>query len=430
MGTSGDGAVEEDPVAAPTSTDRITPEAPLATGLVRVATQARWFSGRSRNWRPGPVDLLPWLRRPSEGSPGLRSALLRIDYEDGDTERYHIPLSYLPAGTLPDPIVRMDGWDVTEAADDPGAMTALLGCLAQAAPGLTPIGAEPLLGLPPRRFRGEQSNTSVFFGDALIAKIFRRVEPGRNLDVELHEVLADSGAVAGLRGTWSHDGIDLGVFLEALPDPRDGFVVACDAARSGSFFDAEAHALGSQLSVIHALLRERLPTGFTDGDSLAATFHRRFDAARAEAPILDRFRSPVAAVFSAVARTTIPTQRIHGDCHLGQALLTHGRWRYVDFEGEPLKSLEERRQPDSRWRDVAGMLRSFDYAAHLGGSSEAWRALARSAFLDGFGQLNDADRLLLRAYEIDKAIYEVVYESRNRPDLVPVPVNCLTRIEH
>lgn len=429
MGTSGAGAFQEGPGADPMS-ERIAPDAPLATGLVRLAASARWFPGRSRSWRPGPVDLLPWLRRPSAGSPGLRSAVLHIDYGDGDTERYHIPLSYRDEGTHPDPIARVDGWEVAEAVDDPGAMTALLECLAEAAPGLIPIGGEPPRGLPPRRFRGEQSNTSVFFGDALIAKIFRRLEPGRNLDVELHEVLADSGAVAALRGTWSHDGVDLGVFLEALPDPRDGFVVACDAARDGSRFDTEAHALGSQLAVIHALLGKRLPTGSTDGDSLAAVLRRRFDAACTEAPVLERFRTPVTEVFSAVEGLVIPTQRIHGDCHLGQALLTRGQWRYVDFEGEPLKTLDERRQPDSPWRDVAGMLRSFDYATHLGGGSEAWRTAARAAFLEGFGSIDDPGRLLLRAYEIDKAVYEVVYESRNRPDLVPVPVVCLTRIEH
>ncbi|MDO5065781.1 MAG: phosphotransferase [Propionibacteriaceae bacterium] len=390
----------------------------LSGWLTRLAGGARWFSGHSRVWEVAEVELLPWLAEPGEQRPGVRSAVLHIRYDDGTTERYHVPLSLHPERDEP-----------CEAVDDPQAMAILLECLADGAEGFHPRRPIPL-GLPPQRYRGEQSNTSVFFGDALVAKVFRRLEEGRNLDVELHEVLADSGAVAKLLGTWSHAGTDLGVFLEALPEPRDGFVVACEAARSRTPFVEAARALGEQLAVVHRLLAERLPTAVIDGTDLARGFVSRFEAAAAEVPVLDQFREVVLGCLNAVRGLSLPAQRVHGDCHLGQALLTGGQWRYVDFEGEPLKSLAERRQPDSPCRDVAGMLRSFDYAAHIGEADEGWRRAAREAFLAGFG----ADQLLptelLLAYEVDKAVYEVVYESRNRPTFLPVPVDCLARINH
>ena len=125
----------------------------------------------------------------------------------------------------------------------------------------------------------------------------------------------------------------------------------------------------------------------------------------------------------------MPTQRIHGDCHLGQALSTRNGWRYVDFEGEPIKSLQERREPDSPLRDVAGMLRSFDYAAARGDAPEGWRDEARAAFLDGYSASVEIPVDVLLAYEVDKAIYEVVYETRNRPTFTHIPVDYLAGIE-
>lgn len=392
--------------------------ADLTAHLTRLAGEARWFSGRTRDWEMTRVELLPWIAEPAGQRPGVRSAVLHIRYADGDTERYHVPLAFHAGGGEP-----------VEAVDDPEAMSILVECLAEERDGFQPRQDIPL-GLPPRRYGGEQSNTSVFFGDVLIAKVFRRLEEGRNLDVELHEVLADSGAVAKLFGTWSHGGVDLGVFLEALPDPRDGFVVACEAAEGDRPFTDEARALGEQLALVHRLLAERLPTAVIDGDALSRTFVARFEAAVREAPLLEQFRSSVLTCFTAVRGMRLVAQRVHGDCHLGQALLTGGQWRYVDFEGEPLKSLAERRRPDSPCRDVAGMLRSFDYAAHIGGAEESWRLQARESFIEGCAATGRFPSELLLAYEVDKAVYEVVYESRNRPAFLPVPVDCLARINH
>ena len=117
---------------------------------------------------------------------------------------------------------------------------------------------------------------------------------------------------------------------------------------------------------------------------------------------------------------------MHGDFHLGQTLRTPSGWKIIDFEGEPAKTLAERAAPDSVWRDVAGMLRSFDYAAASlpGPASGGWAAECREAFLEGYagGPLPPADAALLAPYEADKAIYEVIYEVRNRPDWVAIPM--------
>jgi len=141
-----------------------------------------------------------------------------------------------------------------------------------------------------------------------------------------------------------------------------------------------------------------------------------------------------------VSSATWPAlQRIHGDYHLGQVLDVPGRgWVLVDFEGEPLRPLSERTEPDLALRDVAGMLRSFDYVAgsweqsHPGRSAASWAVRARTAFLEGYtrgaGRDPREDAILLDALELDKALYEVVYEARNRPTWLDIPTTAIARI--
>ena len=405
----------------------------LLLALWALAQNARWFSGRSRGGVPRRVELTDWFRPPENAGPGLRSALLEVAYPTGETERYHVPLAFHTTGDCPTaPLARINlegtSFDVAEVADEPAAMTALLDCLASGAPGFVATREVPS-GLPGRRYRGEQSNTSMFFGDLIVGKIFRRIENGPNTDVEMHQALSGSGAVAELFGWWEWHGAHLGVFLEALPDPHDGFVEACRAAETGTSFDGQARDLGRQLTLVHGLLASRFPTGRLLGQKLAAQFRARLEAAVLEVPLLERFRSPALRTYRAIEELELPTQRIHGDCHLGQALSTRNGWRYVDFEGEPIKSLQERREPDSPLRDVAGMLRSFDYAAASGDAPEGWRDKARAAFLDGYSASAEIPVDVLLAYEVDKAIYEVVYETRNRPTFTYIPVDYLAGIE-
>lgn len=400
----------------------------LLTALWSLADGARWFSGRSRSGTPSGVELGDWLTAPSPG-PGIRTATLEVSYPDSNTESYLVPLVYRPLGTEVAPTLAEATHDgirycVGELLDDPEATGELLQLLSDDAPGFHPARSIPT-GLPGRRYSGEQSNTTVFFGREVLCKVFRRLESGRNPDAELHEALAGTGVVADLYGTWRDGEVDLAIFLEALPNPLDGYVLACQYAAGGHRFTEYARGLGKALATIHHALAERLPTATASGTDFATAARVRFDAAAREVPELEELRGLVEAELAAVGHDEFPTQRIHGDCHLGQVLLTGDNWRYVDFEGEPLKSIEERRRPDTVWRDVAGMLRSFDYAAaSTETDTSAWLPEVRLAFLDGYGA-RDVDRSLLGALEVDKAVYEVVYESRNRPAWRHVPIDFL-----
>ena len=205
-------------------------------------------------------------------------------------------------------------------------------------------------------------------------------------------------------------------------------MLASEHARRGESFGAHARALGEALAAVHAALADRLPTGALDGDAMATEFERRLDAVCAEVGEVRDHREAVTRSLRSVAGRRLPAQRIHGDCHLGQVLLSGGTWRYVDFEGEPLKTLEQRREPDSPLRDVAGMLRSFDYAAAEGDASPEWLSECRSQFLSGYGIDQAGADAVLGAYETDKAAYEAVYEARYRPHLLRVPLTRLASL--
>ncbi|WP_158600660.1 phosphotransferase [Tessaracoccus antarcticus] len=402
----------------------------LLPALWQLAQGARWFAGRSRGGRPEGVTLGRWLT-PASSGVGIRSAVLEVLFDSGERERYHVPLTYRPVSEAVAPELAradVDGseFSVGELCDDPAAASLLLDLLRDGAPGFESFGEIPT-GLVARRFTGEQSNTSLFFGTSLVCKVFRRLEEGSNVDVELHRALAGTGSVAEIHGVWSDGDVDLAIITEALAQPEDGYDLACEHARRSSSFDDHAHALGATLAAVHETLAERLGTESRQAPALRATLERRFVAAAAEAPEVGPYRDAIASTWGALPET-FPTQRIHGDCHLGQVLLSAGHWRYVDFEGEPLKTLEERREPDSRWRDVAGMLRSFDYAAAAGEATAAWLAGTRQAFLAGYGLPDGQERALLAAFEADKAVYEVIYERRNRPHLIHVPIDSLNRL--
>jgi maltokinase len=121
--------------------------------------------------------------------------------------------------------------------------------------------------------------------------------------------------------------------------------------------------------------------------------------------------------------------RIHGDYHLGQLLARDdGGYAVIDFEGEPARPLAERRRPGSPLRDVAGMLRSLDYAARTAHADQAWLPRARTAFLDGYGGIDPGDARLLDAFELEKACYEVRYEASNRPDWLWLPMAAVARL--
>jgi maltokinase len=173
----------------------------------------------------------------------------------------------------------------------------------------------------------------------------------------------------------------------------------------------------------------------------------RLDAALGVVPDLAPYAEALRAVYDRVrALPGLTVQQVHGDLHLGQTLRTTLGWKIVDFEGEPAKPLAERLLPDSPWRDVAGMLRSFDYAPRVversfaqddaeGAPQRAYRAdewAQRNAhhFLVAYagGELSDEERVLLDAYVADKVVYETVYETRNRPAWVDIPLAAVARM--
>lgn len=312
---------------------------------------------------------------------------------------------------------------------------------------------------------GEQSNTSVVIGSVdpddgrehpLILKVFRVLHAGANPDVEVQQALAlagssrGPGAVGDLLGQWPDDAGaqvtgHLALVQEFLPAAPDAWRVTLAGIEAGTDPAAGARSLGVATAEVHATLASVLPT--TEPDVAArARIHRSWSDRRAAAlsrvPALADRAEQIEAVFEAARTAPWPRlQRIHGDYHLGQVLDVPGRgWVLLDFEGEPLRPLAERTLPDLPLRDVAGMLRSYDYAAGsvvLAGAvepaaAENWLSRAREAFLDGYAHLTRADPReqpeLLRALELDKALYEVSYEAGNRPDWLRVPLEGIERI--
>ncbi|HET7725322.1 MAG TPA: phosphotransferase, partial [Propionibacteriaceae bacterium] len=201
---------------------------------------------------------------------------------------------------------------------------------------------------------------------------------------------------------------------------------------TGSDFTGHAAALGHALAAVHSGLSDDATT--LDGAVVADQMAVRLEAAAAAAPALGPYVPALRARFDALRARSLPVQSVHGDFHLGQTLLTPDGWRIIDFEGEPLKSFAERLAPDSVWRDVAGMTRSIAYAtsAHPdpgGTSAQNWQSRTLSAFLGAYcGDQQQIDEDLLGAYEADKAAYEVVYETRNRPDWVQIPLRAIQHV--
>jgi maltokinase len=384
------------------------------------------------------------------------------------TEYYHLAVSYRPAPhaelhqaeiarlTDPDlgPVIAYD------ATQDPEATGVIMRALLSGRRLRTPdsearfntTGEAALRAdLEPRLFTGQQSNTSVMLGKTAMLKLFRRLELGRNLDIEVHAALNATGIgdVAGLfgwiEGSWVSDGrqldADLAMVIEQLAGAIDGWDLALDSLHTentstkittNSGFATEAEALGSALAEIHDALRSSFPTAKVLGARTAMIMMNRLHEAVRIAPALAAHVPGLLRCFDQLGAETLDTQRVHGDFHLGQTLRTPSGWKIIDFEGEPAKTMAERRAPDSPWRDVAGMLRSFDYAAASvpGPHSAAWAADCRAAFLRGYagGELNETEVSVLRAYEADKAIYEVVYEMRNRPDWIGIPLHAVAEL--
>lgn len=393
----------------------------------------------------------------------------------------HVPLSLRPHGT-PAPaaahVGSVAGWDVFDGPGDPAFVRAWL---AAAEGDHRP---EELDADAARLVAGEQSNSSIIVPardparPGAILKVFRDLWPGPNPDVDVPLALARAGfehvppPLATLERRWdaeplpgattseaadaggppnaldapsvgtdapapTQQTVQLGVLATFVPGARDGFELACELAERGESFAPLAAELGTVLAELHEALARALPVEDPTRDPAALIKHLRdrFTWAARQVPELERWRTGVSeAVDRLAALPALPAlQRIHGDLHLGQLLRTDSEWFVLDFEGEPLVPLPERALPDLALRDVAGILRSLDYAAARGNAPTTWTETARSAFLAAYrascpeaATPHAAD--LLRAFEIDKALYEVVYETQNRPSWAAIPTRALHRL--
>lgn len=445
--------------------------------------RTRWFGGKGRPYQVTGVRDLGML----PGPPMVVIHLVEVTYSDaeGGTEMYQVPLSYYehPEGRLDHSFV---GWwelpglgwrHAYDALHDREAMALWQRAFHAAANGRLQEGDFIFHRLPgydldleahSTLFSGEQSNSSVAYGEDALMKVFRKISPGVNPDIAAHEVLTRVGSrhVPALYGWLEHgegeEVLQLAMLQQFLRTASDGWDLALasvrslfadpetSAADSGGDFAAESTRLGLALREVHDTLLAEFGTetlGATATAELAAGMARRLESATTAVPELAEHAEQLRSAFAAVAGVeTLAVQRVHGDLHLGQTLRTSQGWKIVDFEGEPAKPIADRQLLDSPWRDVAGMLRSFDYAARvverslnvndqtdaalIDSRAQEWSERNKSHFLAAYadGELSAEQQALVRAYVADKAVYETVYESRNRPSWVTIPLRALSRI--
>ncbi|WP_121256333.1 maltokinase N-terminal cap-like domain-containing protein [Nocardioides ferulae] len=460
--------------------------------LTEFVGRSRWFGGKGRPFQVVGVRRLGRLPACADDGPEVAIDLATVGFEDAQEgsgesgqDYYQLPLAFYtePQDRLEHAFVgHFEDSDfgvryVYDALHDRLAMGCWLRSFVDQPEGPLRFhripGHELDLDTHSTLFSGEQSNSSVAFGEDSLLKVFRRITPGANPDVSIHEVLTRAGSdhVAALfgwvdtpalrqEGQTEDQVLTLAMLQQFLRTASDGWDLALASIRNlyaeadlhadevGGDFAGEAARLGEALASVHRTLAEEFPTEDRTADQLAELaegMRRRLDAAvevvEGLAPHADRVRG----VFDALAGLDgVQVQQVHGDLHLGQTLRTVRGWKIVDFEGEPAKPLAERLLPDSPWRDVAGMLRSFDYAPHVverswgddeGAQQRAYRATEwatrnKRAFLDAYvgRELTPAEQTLLDAYVADKAVYETVYETRNRPTWVGIPLEAVARI--
>jgi maltokinase len=439
------------------------------------APKQRWFGGKGREAAMS-VDELAEL---PAGSP-VTIWTLTAHYDDGTVDVYQIPLVAHdePVNTLEHVLVGTVDTDdgtrwVYDALHDKDVTPAWLAGIRDGAtegPLSFTRYAESADDIPIDQpslvLTGEQSNTSMVFGDVAIMKVFRRLHPGINPDIEIQGALTKLGAkhVPALLGSVEariDDGpCSLAMLQEFMTTASDGWELAKTSVRdlmaeadlhadeAGGDFAGESERLGEAVASVHADLATAFGTDEASADSMrerAAAMTERLRRAIDVVPDLAEVSEPLADIYRAVADVAESTtlQRIHGDLHLGQALRTVTRWVLIDFEGEPMAEIDARRQYDSPLRDIAGMLRSFDYAGYhrvlevgwdqqLNYRAGEWSTRNRDAFCTGYARIAGGDPrehdVLLRAFEADKAVYEAVYEARNRPGWLPIPLASLSRL--
>jgi maltokinase len=444
--------------------------------------QQRWYGAKARSISG--VEIVECL--PLSDDPSVLLALVQTRFATGTHELYQLPLLVARQGALQDgptthggaqrPIAVAGEWAVYDGLADPAQARALLALIESGEeietghgrfsftrePGFEPIDSDA----PVRAMGVEQSNSSVVFDRRLALKVFRKLEPGINPELEMLHFLSGHGFghIAPLQGYYEYEGqalaATLGVAQTFLPDATGGWELALDEIpQDPEGFLARLGSLGQVTAEMHNVLATDAgdPAFSPEEPSqealalLTATVDEDIERIFVRLPDCDAV-APIAGCgqdvrerLAARAQVGIGGRviRTHGDYHLGQTLRTPRGWVIIDFEGEPARALPERRQKRSPLRDVAGMLRSFAYVTSAvemmpdRRAPEEFEQRARQAFLEVYLAQVDPALLpageaqvanLLSIYELEKAIYELQYELNNRPDWVPIPVAGIRRL--
>jgi maltokinase len=456
----------------------------------------RWFAGKGQELRDLTIVADTEL---VAGDPGLRHLIVAVSHGTA-VDYYQVPIGL--RRRLP---VRLEHAQIGPAADgrimydalhDADLTRTLLAAVA-ADENIGPLRMRKVPGalfdadLDSLVLGSEQSNTSLVYGDQSILKVFRRLSPGPNPDLEVTTALASLGSpqVAEPLG-WIETRLEgvptsLAILSRYLRLATDGWTLAATSVRdlyaavgdasageagasatgpmpalvagdgtgprlvragdAGGDFSGEARRLGAATAQVHADLATAFGTDELGADAageLTERMYRKLDLAVAAVPELAKHVDMISDAYSELAKVSgpFPVQRVHGDYHLGQVLRTETGWVVLDFEGEPATPLAQRRARSSPLRDVAGMLRSFDYAARyqlighpgqaaLSDAARDWARRNTSAFCAGYAEAGGLDpvanHVLLRALQLDKAVYEVLYEARHRPSWLPIPLDSL-----
>ena len=423
----------------------------------------RWYGSKSEEVASvRAVDAFPL--RPGGAEPLLAVAVVEVRFAAGTHDLYNVPLG-LRRGD--GGFASADGWSAFDALEDEELVQGHVELLRQQATVEHEGGTVQFCtmgdvgeGGVVRAMGSEQSNTSVVLDERLVLKLYRRLEAGVNPELELLRFLTEHGfpSIASLEGWAAHVGQPLDATLAILqhyvPVRRDGWTFALeDLAAGGNGFVPLVRQLGEVTGRMHTVLAS---------EPSDPAFSPEEPSVEALALIVARIDEEIEQVFASLPdlaeleplegradqlRDRLremgqsgPLGRLirhHGDYHLGQVLWTEADdWVVLDFEGEPARPLRERRHKRSPLRDVAGMLRSFSYAASASALEHGiepptgWEGRARSEFLAGY--LAEADPTIipdgsvldrrLRLFELEKALYELHYELGHRPDWVRVPV--------